>query len=111
MGSTHKRKQLEKDQGSSKYYDENNITGAYYLIKNKVILDSVNIRSLLHEAKRAAYLFYHKNTRSNFAHIRDIGKMPVPQITERRPRPIGFTKVNGRTPTEVYMMDKPDNIQ
>lgn len=66
------------------------MTGAHYLTRNKTVLTSANINTLREEAKRAANIFYHRNTQSTFAHIRNIGRTKGYNITNRRPRPISI---------------------
>ncbi|CAI6364669.1 unnamed protein product [Macrosiphum euphorbiae] len=67
------------------------ITGAHFFTRNNAILNPP-INSLRNEAELAARVFYHRNSQSTFAHIRDIGTSPAPQILTRRPRPINFAK-------------------
>lgn len=68
------------------------ITGTHYLTSNKTLLQTTNVPSLVEETIRAAKTFFHRNSMSKHAHIREIGVLPSEENTTRRNRPFMLTQ-------------------
>lgn len=67
------------------------ITGTHYLTSNKTLLQTTNLTTLYEEAIKTTKIFFYKNSVSKYAHIRDIGTLPVEEKTKLRNRPFSLT--------------------